>query len=350
MALKNRRAAVVAAVALAAVATLIVFLGFKPEFHWTAFSAALSSADPRLLGAAAVVMLITYLGRALRWRVLMRPVCSSPSLKRLLSATAIGFTAVVILGRPGELVRPWLIARQHRVPLSSQLAAWFLERILDLLIVLLLFGFALQHVTPMSAGPNLRIILASGGAVAVGIGIVCVAILATAALANEVARKLANRLLGFAPRRLQLRLTEAAGSFLDGMQAIGSAGPLIVLLLYSVAEWGVILAGMHAALKACPATAHFGWVDTAVFSGFMAFGAAVQLPGIGGGMQVASVLILTELYGIALEPATAIALLLWVLSWLTIVPFGVALAFAEGVQWSSLRHLEEQPDQSRSAT
>lgn len=343
MALKNRRVAVIAAVALAAVAALILFLGVQPKFHWSAFSAALSSADPGLLGAAAIVMLLTYLGRALRWRVLMQPVCPSPSVKRLLSATAIGFTAVVMLGRPGELVRPWLIARQHKVPVSSQLAAWFLERVLDLLIVLLLFGFALTNVSPASAGPNLRVILASGGALALGIGIACVVILGTAALANDLARRLAARLIRFAPLRLQGRLTEAAGSFLDGMQSIGSTGSLTVLLLYSIAEWGVILAGMHLALKACPATADFSWVDTAVFSGFVAFGAAVQLPGIGGGMQVAAMLVLTELYGVALEPATAIALLLWVLSWLTIVPFGIALALAEGLQWSSLRQLREQP-------
>ena len=42
--------------------------------------------------------------------------------------------------------------------------------------------------------------------------------------------------------------------------------------------------------------------------GFVSFGSIVQIPGIGGGMQVVSVLVLTELFGVRLELATAFAL------------------------------------------
>ena len=38
---------------------------------------------------------------------------------------------MVILGRAGELVRPYLISLKEQVPFSSQMAAWLLERILD---------------------------------------------------------------------------------------------------------------------------------------------------------------------------------------------------------------------------
>ena len=74
-----------------------------------------------------------------------------------------------------------------------------------------------------------------------------------------------------------------------------------------------------------------------IFTGFVAFGSAVQLPGIGGGMQVAAVLVLTEIFALSLENATACALLVWAVTWLTVVPFGVLLAFREGLHWSSLR-------------
>ena len=45
-------------------------------------------------------------------------------------------------GRPGELIRPYLIAVREKTPFSSQMAIWLLERIWDLLIVLAMFGFA----------------------------------------------------------------------------------------------------------------------------------------------------------------------------------------------------------------
>jgi hypothetical protein len=103
----------------------------------------------------------------------------------------------------------------------------------------------------------------------------------------------------------------------------------------------VILAGIYFTLAAYPPTAAFGIFDAAVLTGFVAFGSVVQLPGIGGGMQVAAILVLTELFGLPFEAAAAAALLLWALSWLTVVPIGVAVAFAEGLKWSSLRHIEQ---------
>ncbi len=56
-------------------------------------------------------------------------------------------------------------------------------------------------------------------------------------------------------------------------------------------------------------------------------------------MQVASVLILTELWGLPLEAATACTILVWGISWLSVVPFGLFAAFQEGLQWRNLRQV-----------
>ena len=78
--------------------------------------------------------------------MLLKPLRPHPDMRNLLSATVIGFTAVTLLGRPGEFVRPYLISVKERVPFTSQIAAWVLERIFDLLMALLIFGFALSRV------------------------------------------------------------------------------------------------------------------------------------------------------------------------------------------------------------
>ena len=57
-------------------------------------------------------------------------------------------------------------------------------------------------------------------------------------------------------------------------------------------------------------------------------------------MQIATVLVLTEFFGLGLSAASGMALILWVLSFVVIVPVGLALAFHEGIRWRSLRHLE----------
>jgi hypothetical protein len=80
-------------------------------------------------------------------------------------------------------------------------------------------------------------------------------------------------------------------------------------------------------------------VDSAVFIGFVAFGSIVQIPGIGGGMQVASVVILTELFGVDLAAATGVAILIWLTMYVFVAPIGVILAVHEGLKWRELRDL-----------
>src|SRR5438105_15661812 len=88
----------------------------------------------------------TYYGRAMRWAVFLKPVKLHPSIAGLLSATIVGFTAIMLFGRPGEFVRPYLIAKKENVPVTSQIAAWALERMFDLLMALLVFAYALTRV------------------------------------------------------------------------------------------------------------------------------------------------------------------------------------------------------------
>jgi uncharacterized protein (TIRG00374 family) len=304
-------------------------------------------AHPGLLALSAGFVLLTYVGRALRWRVMLRPIRPEARLRPILTATVVGFTAVVFFGRPGEVVRPWLIARHERVPLPTQLAAWLLERVLDLLMVLLLFGFALLRVRPEAAGPQIRVVLASSGTLAVLLGIFCVLILLASALYAEGARRWFSILIRWLPARLASRLDALFQAFMDGMKVTGSASSVGALLAWTVAEWLLILAGVYCALAAYPPTAGFGPFDTAVLTGFMAFGSVVQLPAIGGGMQVAAVLVLTELFGLTLEAAAAVALLLWILTWLTVVPVGIAAAFSEGLRWGSLRQVKDEMAESR---
>jgi uncharacterized protein (TIRG00374 family) len=313
------------------------------DFDWDDFAAALAGTNGPLMALSASFIVLTFAGRALRWRAMMRPVCPHPSFPKLLAATVVGFTAVVFFGRPGEFVRPWLIAKQEKISVSSQLAAWVLERVLDLLMVLLLFGFALTRVQPSDTmGPQMRAVLASGGILALALGLACVGVIVITAVSQDVSRRLFSRFAALLPRGISRRLSGIFDSFLTGMSSTGSLRSLSELFAWSVLEWIVILASMHCALLAYPATAHFRILDTMVFSGFVAFGSAVQLPGIGGGMQVATVLVATELFGLELESATALAVVIWAVSWLTVVPFGVFTAFAQGLKWGALRHAEEE--------
>ena len=112
----------------------------KRGFDWPLFVETVGGLDWRWLGLAVGWSYMTYVVRALRWAVLIEPLRPHPRFWRLVSATVIGYSAVTALGRPAEMVRPYLIANNEHLPFSSQLAAWVVERIYDVLIALAVFG------------------------------------------------------------------------------------------------------------------------------------------------------------------------------------------------------------------
>jgi glycosyltransferase 2 family protein len=299
------------------------------------------------LAAGATLVLLTYAGRAFRWRVLIAPLRPHASLSGLLKATVIGFTAVALFGRPGELVRPYLIAVREKLSLSSQLAAWIVERIYDLLFVLLIFGFGLTRVNPREGMSSALVwVLQTGGYFVAGLGLLCVTLLIAISVFTEPATRRIREALGIVPASYRDRVDRLITAFAGGMASSGRGIYVIQLVAYTIAEWVVIIGANYCLLQAFPATRQLTLIDNVVFLGFIAFGSVVQVPGIGGGMQVAAVLVLTELFGVSLEPATAAALLLWITMYIVVIPIGLLLAVHQGLSWRSLRHIDPGRDTS----
>jgi glycosyltransferase 2 family protein len=334
--------------ALGAVLLLVALYLLRSElrkrgFHWSVFVATLGQLDWRWLVASLLAALGTYYGRALRWAVLLRPLRPQPDMWKLFSATIIGFTAVTLLGRPGEFVRPYLISVQERVPFSSQISAWVLERIYDLLMALIIFGFALSKVRYMGdPGPALSWVLEIGGWLFWVLSVVCLLMLAMIRRYSDAMRERLLAALGF----LSEHHLDRAGRFLkalvQGAESIRSAKSMIQLLLYTILEWLLIVFCYLCIMRAFGSVVHFTLSDVIILMGFVSFGAVVQIPGIGGGVQVVAVLVLTKIFGLPVELATSIAVLMWLITFVVIVPFGLAVALHQGLSWRNLRQLEQE--------
>jgi len=317
----------------------------KQGFHWSIFMATLARLDWAWLSAGVALSLATYYGRVLRWAVLLKPLQPHPDMWKLFSATLIGFTALTLLGRPGEFVRPYLISVRERVPFSSQLAAWVLERIYDLLSALAIFGFALSRVQNLSSlGPVLSWVLEIGGWAVCGLSAACLIALAMIRLYSEAMTSRLMSALGF----LSEHHLDRAGRFLkalvQGAESLQSAKSILLLVVYTVLEWVLIAVCYYCVAVAYGSAVHFTFTDTLVLLGFVTFGGVVQIPGIGGGVQVVSVLVLTKIFGLSVELATSMAVMFWLVSFVCIVPFGVALALHEGLSWRKLSELKPEAE------
>ncbi len=315
-------------------------------FEWALFTATFRGLDPAWLGAACFIAWLTYVGRALRWRVLIRPLKSHPNLWNLFTGTAIGFTAIVLFGRPGEMVRPYVIGLKERLSFSSQVATWLVERMYDLMMALLIFGVALSQVktTGVKVGPGLQWVLSVGGYAATGVAVLCLAVFLALRQFGEASERRIRDAAEVLPERYRGLVERVVGAFSQGIQSTKDSSAVIAALGYSVVEWALIVLCYVCVFRASPATATFGWMDVLIFVGFVSFGSVVQIPGVGGGMQIVTVVVLTELFGMPLEVSGGMAIVLWAITFVVIVPFGLVLAFHDGLNWGKLRQVRQEPE------
>lgn len=122
---------------------VFIFWFFGRNLDWMAVSASLRQANVWYLTAAVLIVCLGYLLRAIRWQVLLSPVTET-SLKEVFATTTVGYAAIFLFGRMGEIVRPmWLPMRDKRVRPSAALVTLGLERIFDMAALACFFAFNL---------------------------------------------------------------------------------------------------------------------------------------------------------------------------------------------------------------
>jgi hypothetical protein len=127
-------------VALCLVAGLALWW-FARGMDWAKASEAMKDADWRLVAAAVALICLTCLIRAFRWKTLLRPLAPGASLREIFAATCVGFGAIFLLGRMGEIVRPaFLPLRDRAVKPGAAFVTIALERVCDTAAVILLFA------------------------------------------------------------------------------------------------------------------------------------------------------------------------------------------------------------------
>src|SRR5689334_12173982 len=103
---------------LAAVSIFVIYELSPWTFDWSLFWFSLLNVQPWWLAASVIATLLTYVARALRWQVLLHPL-KPVRTGLLISTNVLGFSAIYLLGRPGELVRPLWLTRQEQIPLTA---------------------------------------------------------------------------------------------------------------------------------------------------------------------------------------------------------------------------------------
>jgi len=316
-------------------------------FQWATVGQSLRDARLSLLVLTVATIYVCFAIRALRWMRFSRTLGTTHFLN-VYSATLMGFTGTFLLGRAGEPIRPVLIAKKDGLSIPRMFGVYVLERVFDMAATAVIAGGALlffeqQGLTPGEQDMVLKV--RSAGV------LLLVALLAAVSFliyfryhgAEWLARRLQNPSwrIGWRGKIIQL-----LAGFAEGLQGIRTWNDLGALIGLSAVHWFLIVVCYWWVAHAFGGKlGELTLADAALVLAFSMVGSAVQFPGVGGGAQVATFLVLTLIFGVEKVPAATMSIVVWLLTFASCSLVGLPLLFREGWSMGDLRKMATAAEQ-----
>ncbi len=314
-------------------AVLVFFLFRGIDYHklWEASS----HANLYLWVLAFFITYLLMLIRALRWQYLMGHI-KKIGIWSLFSATTIGFMANNLLpARMGEFVRAYVIGTKEEVSVTSSFATIVVERIFDMITVLLL-AMAVFLLFELPGGVSEIKEMVKGGAYGLMV-VIIVAVLFLYVLVRyrEKSLSLVRGILRPFPERIQEQSVLFMGSLASGLEIVKGKRPLFMVSIYSVLNW------LASALPIYIITISFGFMlpfsSALLILVLLAFAVSVpSSPGSVGPFHYAVYLGL-GFYGVGKEEAIGMAIVMHLAQFVPLVVLGLFLVWREKLSFSKIK-------------
>lgn len=335
-------------VALAAIAALLVWGHDRIHFDFADFRAQLAHANWIKIAISAGCIYLAYAFRSVRWAQLLKHNKAVAPFS-LLGTQVMGFTAVALIGRVADPVRPYLVAKKTGLPLSLQIAVYIVERLFDAGSMALIFSVAMLWVpyaeimSVMSHSHTVSLLGAHSPALAAFAarygGLVLTLLgalfLTTVRLAGNTVAAIAERSFGLVSKKLGIAVGEKIRAFRAGLDTMRTFGEFGVTAGLSICMWLLIAAAYFEGCQAFSASPQLAAITPSqcVLLMVASGGASIfQLPILGWFTQIGIVAAaITGLLGANAEAATACAAVLLLTTFLGIIPVGLIWAQFEHV-------------------
>jgi len=309
-------------------------------------------ANPWLLLIAVAATGATYAVRALRWQYLLAPI-GHTHFGTAFRTTVIGFAATFLLpARAGEVIRPYLLARREGLNATAAFATIILERLLDLITVLLLFAWFVLTAAPdaVSGDPAQFARVKLGGLGAAGMALAGSALLFTLAGHPERMGRLALGIERVLPARLAHAVARFVETFAQGLAVMRQPRRMLIALALSVPLWLAIAFGIWLTSQAFHIT--FPFQASFLVTTLLVVGVAVPTPGAVGGFHLAYQIAAEVFFGAPAERAVGAAIVLHAISFVPVTLLGIYFMAREGLTLAGARRMaeEQRPEPDRTTT
>lgn len=281
--------------------------------------------------------------RAMRWQSFL----GQPwvSVTKLFLIANIGFMGNGVLpARLGELIRSFLVWRHTPHSFATAIATIIVERVFDLLVILLFLAYAL-YAFPFPASADAEETRARVQDLAF-LGGLMFGVLISSILFMTYAPQLSLRIAAFIFRPLPIgistKLLSAIEAFEKGASTFRRPESFLYSFLLSLVLWLVITYSEWIMLWAFN-------IDNVSFTGAMFLMTALcfavmfpQAPGYIGVYQLAVLLVLSNVFQVSDSLSGAVAIMLWLTQVPPIIIIGLISLLVMGVSFTDITHVQEE--------
>ncbi|MGZ8552587.1 MAG: lysylphosphatidylglycerol synthase transmembrane domain-containing protein [Chitinophagaceae bacterium] len=280
---------------------------------------ALKNARLYLIVPVFIILISSHYVRALRWRLLMEPMGYKPGKANTFLAVMVGYLANQAVPRLGEVLKCTLLARYEKIPADKLVGTIILERLIDAVSLLTIFGITLviqpglysQIINTIFNGDPKK---ETDKIPAYLIGLILIGVIAIIiGLWMMLKKKNFNDLIA-AFKKIGSRIWQG----LSAVQHLKKRGQFLVLTLML---WSLYLSGGYIGFQALHETEHYGIKEAFTVLSAGSIGMIVTPGGIGAYAYLIEATM--QLYGLQQSIAVAFGWLLWLAQTVVILVGGL---------------------------
>lgn len=267
----------------------------------------LQNADYMAVSLPMLILLLSHYIRALRWRVLIKPLGYTPRIVNTFFATMLGYFFNLMVPRLGEVMKCTILAKHEKIPADKLIGTMVTERACDFICLVLVFFITIfiqfERIHSYASGWIHTLFYDNGGFKITRLSIILGVLVIMALLLRWIFRK-------YASSKWVQKILQLLKGIWAGISSIRHLKNKWMFLAQTAAIWSLYILSAKAGLLTMEAVSHLGF-DTC-FS-IISFGSLAMIATQGGiGAYQLTIQKLLPIYGIAEGPALAFGWILWI--------------------------------------
>ena len=287
---------------------------------------------------------VQFFFRGYRWGLILKPHKNRIPIMTLYHYTVIGFFLnVIVPGKVGEPARGILLAGEEKIGRSYGLASVVLERLIDSLMVVLLFLISLFFIKDTTSPLFVNLRKTSFYI----IPIILLFFLLFYFLNTERAFVYVEKTVRFLSRLLPQRMRERAISFglnfVKGLRLNLSFLNYVKLLLSSIVVWVFLIPFYWFLMQGFEFGSNIGMMESIPYFSIIVLSAAIPTPGMAGSFDIASrEVLMSSAYNVHINEAVAYTMLAHFLILLVMIIPGLISSGVKGISLATIRQIKSK--------